>query len=208
MDADIGPLAPSATREAAALLARAFADDPIITHYLHDPRRRKLAFPAFFRSVLAECLPHGSVHSARMSGRLVGVAAWIPPEPSAPDRVARVRALPGRLVVRLLFPRSARDLSRGFATTEELHPHEPHWYLAFVGIDPAVQGHGIGSSLLAPILRSADERQTLCYLETPFPRTHDFYRRLGFEVATESRPFVGAPPLWTMIRNPSRRPSS
>ncbi|GAC1671877.1 MAG: hypothetical protein PVS2B2_03700 [Candidatus Acidiferrum sp.] len=44
----------------------------------------------------------------------------------------------------------------------------------------------------------------LCYLETPFPATHDFYRRLGFELGPATHPFEGAAPLWTMIRLPKR----
>jgi ribosomal protein S18 acetylase RimI-like enzyme len=107
-------------------------------------------------------------------------------------------------VVRALYPRAADELFRGFAKLEPLHPSEPHWYLTFVGIDSRLQGQGIGSRLLAPVLQQADASSTLCYLETPFPRTHAFYQRLGFEIASQSHPFRGAPPLWTMLRKPGR----
>ena len=62
---------------------------------------------------------------------------------------------------------------------EQFHPADPHWYLAFVGVEPTIQSHGIGRTLLAPVLKLADQTETLCYLETPFPRTHEFYERLG-----------------------------
>ena len=85
---------------------------------------------------------------------------------------------------------------------ESLHPEEPHWYLAFVGVDPAAQRSGVGSRLLSPVLAQADAAGRLCYLETPFPETHQFYRRHGFELGKAARPFQGAPGLWTMLRNP------
>jgi GNAT superfamily N-acetyltransferase len=106
------------------------------------------------------------------------------------------------LVVRALYPRAARELFDGFANLERLHPSMPHWYLMFVGIDVGLQSQGLGSRLLAPVLQRADSAGTLCYLETPFRRTHAFYERLGFELTSESHPFRGAPSLWTMIRKP------
>jgi hypothetical protein len=55
-----------------------------------------------------------------------------------------------------------------------------------------------------PVLQQADAAHALCYLETPFRQTHVFYQRLGFQITSESHPFRGAPPLWTMLRQPGR----
>jgi len=107
------------------------------------------------------------------------------------------------MIVRLLFPHRSRKLYGGFSATVSLHPKAPHWYLAFVGVEPRQQGKGIGQQLLAPVLDLADHRSTVCYLETPFPGTLEFYRRLGFVLETEARPFENAPPIWTMTRPPS-----
>ena len=85
---------------------------------------------------------------------------------------------------------------------QTLYPNAPHWYLAFTGVDVGEQGHGIGANLLSPVLALADETSTLCYLETPFPRTHAFYQRLGFTITSATHPFSGAPTLWTMTRLP------
>ena len=95
---------------------------------------------------------------------------------------------------------------QGFAALEHVHPCAPHWYLAFVGIEPAIQSRGIGRALLAPVLEKADRTNTLCYLETPFPRTHAFYERLGFTRNGEHRPFVGAPQgVEAFLREPLTR---
>ncbi len=104
----------------------------------------------------------------------------------------------------MLFPRTSNVLFAGFAAMEQFHPAAPHWYLAFVGVDPTIQSHGIGGTLLAPVLAAADRTETLCYLETPFPRTHKFYERLGFARQRELNPFIGAPQgAIAFLRKPS-----
>jgi GNAT superfamily N-acetyltransferase len=178
---------------ASRLLARAFADDPIITHYLDDPVRREAALPAFFEGILEELLPSGQVFAASNAEDLIGVAAWLPPNPVEPDEEVRHRAVRAHRMVETLFPASFATMMDGFAALEGLHPADPHWYLAFVGIEPMVQGRGVGEVLLRPVLHAADVTTTLCYLETPFPRTHRFYERLGFSRSAEHHTFAGAP---------------
>ncbi len=66
-----------------------------------------------------------------------------------------------------------------------------------------MQSRGIGRALLAPVLKIADATNALCYLETPFPRTHEFYERLGFVRHAEHSPFIGAPQgVVTFLREP------
>jgi GNAT superfamily N-acetyltransferase len=188
---------------AARLLARAFAADPIITHFLDGFLRRQIAFPAFFRAIIREHLEGGHVYSARDEGRLIGVSVWSPPKGvTRSDQQLKALADRDHRIVRAFFPRRSRELYGGFAATASLHPREPHWYLAFVGIDPQFQGKGVGQELLGSVLDAADVHGVPCYLETPFPATHKFYQRLGFEIGTQAKPFPGAPPLWTMARPP------
>lgn len=198
----IGSLPLERNDEAARLLARAFAADPILTHFLNGRLRRHVACPAFFRALILESFSHRHVYAAWNRDHMAGVAVWIPPDAEPPDPALLRRAAVHRALVTLLFPLRARALFRGFEATREFHPHEPHWYLSFVGVDIRQQGRGIGRHLLMPVLRIADRDRLVCYLETPFPETHEFYRRLGFELRPPMHPFRGAPPLWTMIRKP------
>ena len=193
MNVGVGRLSSSECGRASRLLARAFAEDPIITWFLYGRLRRRIAFPAFFRAVLEEMLPSGHVYAAHDDGNLIGVAAWLPPDAQEADAVARRSAARQRALVRILFPRASNGLFLGFAAMEQFHPAAPHWYLAFVGVEPTIQSHGIGRTLLAPVLKIADQTETRCYLETPFPRTHKFYERLGFVHQRELNPFIGAP---------------
>jgi GNAT superfamily N-acetyltransferase len=206
MDLDVRPLASREASRAAALLTRAFAADPVITHYLWEPRRRRWAYPAFFRMALEEPLANGTAFAAEVGGELRAVAAWLPPEAGRPGSLERARARAYGAWVRILFPRTTAPLMSGFAALEEFHPNQPHWYLAFVGVEPEHQAAGIGTRLLEPVHERADATATGCYLETPFPATHAFYRGLGYELQRELRPFDGAPPVATFMRE--ARPAS
>lgn len=89
-----------------------------------------------------------------------------------------------------------------FAVFEQMgryHPDEPHWYLPLIGVDPAQQGRGYGSALLAHALRLCDEDGTPAYLESSNPRNIPLYQRNGFEVlgTIEAGNF---PPITPMLR--------
>jgi GNAT superfamily N-acetyltransferase len=202
VDAEIGILPHRLAGRAIGVLTRAFGQDPILTHYLGQGPRRAVAYRMFFADILQSALPVGHVYAATSHNRVHGVAIWKPPDAPAGSLPSRVNSALRELVMQALYPRRGRELFGGFANLESLHPSVPHWYLMFVGIDVGLQSQGLGARLVAPVLQRADAARMLCYLETPFRRTHAFYQRLGFEIASESHPFRSAPPLWTMIRKP------
>ena len=61
------------------------------------------------------------------------------------------------------------------------HPKEPHWYLHFLGTEPARQGRGIGSAVLKPMLDTCDAQGLPAYLEATSERNRSLYMRNGFE---------------------------
>lgn len=189
-------------RQAVSVLSRAFDADPVFTYYFYDPRRRKLAYRPFFADFIRSNMRFGQVHVGLINERVVAAAVWRPPEAGEPTPKERLQSCAATLAVRFFFPKTAKGLFEGFDAMHALHPKGPYWYLGCVGVDTGLQGKGIGSRLLAPVLEIADRTTTLCYVETPFPRDIVFYQRLGFEVASESYPFVGAPPVWIMTRAP------
>lgn len=185
---------------ASLLLAAAFADDPFIGWFLRDSRRRRLALPRFFRSVLHDLLAGNAVYAIETDEQLRGIAAWAPPGATGPPRAAWSRAGIAAFEFRALFPHAAEPMLRGFESLAAHHPEAPHWYLAFVGIDPGWQRHGLGRLLLEPVLEQADADANACYLETPFPDTKRFYEGLGFVETDRLHPVAGAPPIITMTR--------
>ena len=190
-------------REAVTVLRDAFQQDPIFEFHFPDSVLRARALEAFFDDVIRAHMRFRHVYAAMSGDRLVGAAVWRPPHATADTWRDRLRAFITRCRLMMLSKDAARKLLRGFAALEATHPRVPHWYLFFIGLDPALRGHGIGAWLMAPVLKAADATCSLCYLETPFPQTIEFYRKLGYEVTSEPRPFPGAPQLWAMTREPS-----
>jgi ribosomal protein S18 acetylase RimI-like enzyme len=77
-----------------------------------------------------------------------------------------------------------------------------NWFLATIDVDPAHQGCGIGSTLLAPVLARADEQRSCCFRETHAADNVRLYERHGFRVV-EHIEDPATVPLWVMLRPPA-----
>ncbi|HWZ03014.1 MAG TPA: GNAT family N-acetyltransferase [Mucilaginibacter sp.] len=76
------------------------------------------------------------------------------------------------------------------------------WYLSLVGVNPALQGQGLGAGLITPVLKETDGLAVATYLETFNPKNISFYKRLGYEIALEvAEPVTGAT-YWVLVREP------
>ena len=184
----------------AALLARAFDDDPLAMFIFPEPRVRTNGLRRFFdiqlRSMfLGAAESHGA--SLDESGQLQAAALWLPPGRPAAGLEAVLRLLP---LVRYTGRRTTRTL-RLLGAVDAKHPRTPHYYLGVLGTDPSVQGRGLGSAAMGPVLQRCDSEGLPAYLESSKERNVPFYRRHGFEV-TEQLDIPGAPPLWLMWREP------
>ncbi len=84
---------------------------------------------------------------------------------------------------------------------EKHDPHPPHWYLQFVGCEPAAQGKGHGGAAIRARLAQCDEQGLPAALETATPGNLGRYQTLGF-VVTDSYTINNGPDFWTMWREP------
>jgi GNAT superfamily N-acetyltransferase len=134
------------------------------------------------------------------NGRLVGVAAWVPPGAYPLGVAGQARGFLGAGRAMALRPKGLRDGLRYMNAIERAHPKDPMWYLLLLVVDPSVQRAGIGAHLQEPVLERADEDGVDCYLETQSEDNLPYYRRFGYEVEAELGPVPGGPPLWTMRR--------
>jgi ribosomal protein S18 acetylase RimI-like enzyme len=176
----------------AQALASAFQDDPVIAWIFHDEQRRRAVLPAFMEFRLRElAFPHDEVW---MTVDGAAAAVWLPP----PGRwqlplFQRLRLLPA--LVRFLGLRTASVLG-GLERMEARHPHDrSHWYLFILGTEPAAQGQGMGSALLAQVLARVDADGLPTYLESSSERNLALYGRHGFEVTSEVA-IPGGPRIW------------
>jgi len=188
--------AATAADEAATVdvLTLAFSADPASRWSWPDPQRYLEHFPRFIKAFGGKAFAHGSAHRV---GDYAGAALWLPPDVH-PDEEAL-----GALMQSTVPERVQKDV---FAVIEQMgrhHPHEPHWYLPFIGIDPPRQGKGYGAALLKHGLVACDHDKSLAYLESTNPKNIPLYERHGFELLGTIQ--VGtSPPLFPMLRKPRR----
>ncbi len=127
-----------------------------------EERRRAVlaSFMAFRLRRLA--LPYDE---SWMTTDRAAAAVWIPPPGTGRlSRLQWLRLLPP--LVRFLGLRTPTVLG-GLNRMEERHPPDPpHWYLFILGTEPAAQGQGLASALLAHMLARVDAEGMPAYLES------------------------------------------
>jgi ribosomal protein S18 acetylase RimI-like enzyme len=127
-------------------------------------------------------------------------ALWTPPERWRTTLREDLQLARGMLAPRLLGRLPL--VLHGLRQAERHHPRTPpHWYLAILGTDPAAQGRGLGSRVLAPVLERCDEDAVGAYLESSKESNISFYARHGFRV-TRTLDLPRGPRLWAMWRDP------
>ena len=176
-------------------LSHAFEDDPIAVFLFPNARTRCGRLASFYRQVLPMLAGHGAVYT---EPELRGAAVWQAPSPPRPGPVGELLGTLAMLLALRTSSLRARQLSRVVA---RCHPRTPHWYLAILGTNPAEQGRGIGSILMAPVLERCDAEGLPAYLESSKRENIPFYQRHGFSLTGELQIEAG-PTLWPMLRNP------
>jgi GNAT superfamily N-acetyltransferase len=84
------------------------------------------------------------------------------------------------------------------------HARGDHWFLQLLGVDTPLQGQGIGSALMQPVLQKADADGVTCYLDTAEPRSVPFYKCHGFEVVVDMIEPSSGLRLWFFRREPRK----
>lgn len=180
----------------AGALARSFQDDPVMS-FIFPSRDVSRRLVGFFKYEVGALLKHDDVWTT--GDATAGGALWAPPGKWRQPFSEIVRSAPTMLP--LFGPRIVRAL-RALTAIEKVHPRAPHYYLAVLGTEPAMQGKGIGSALLSPVLDRCDDEGVPAYLESSKEANLAFYARHGFE---ESEPVAlpgGGPRVWPMWREP------
>lgn len=189
------PIAISAHDRGRAIstITLAFASDPVVRWLFQDTEAYLTLWPVFVEAYGGGAIASGAGHATE---DLSAVALWLPPDIS-PDEERLVEVLDAGVAS---GRRSYVD-----AALEEMdayHPTSVHYYLALAGVDPPMQGRGIGSVLLRAGLDRCDELGLPAYLEATSARSRDLYARHGFEElgVIQNGPM---PPMWPMLRPPA-----
>lgn len=181
----------------ATTLARAFADDPVMS-FLFPERKHLERLRKFFHYELSHNYLRRDETWTTTEG-VRGAAIWAPPNRWQQSRADVLRMVPALTTT---LGRNTLRALKALNTIEAAHPPGEHYYLAVLGTDPAAQGKGVGAACLAPVLARCDNEGIGAYLESSKERNVPFYNRHGFEVTRELKLPDGGPPLWLMWREP------
>jgi GNAT superfamily N-acetyltransferase len=188
---DIRAVASADVPRAEGIQLLAFAADPVMRWLWPEPHDYLRSFPRLVRGFGGRAFDHESAH---VTDAFTGGTLWLPPG-VGPDEEAletlmnETLAEPGRS--------EAHEMLEQMGAA---HPHESHWHLAFIGVDPARRGQGIGAALLQHTLAPIDAQHLHAYLESSNPANISLYRRHGFEVIREIH-VGGSPPVFPMLRH-------
>jgi ribosomal protein S18 acetylase RimI-like enzyme len=218
-------------RDAAAVLAAAFADGALFVHVEPDAERRVVALRWLWQCSLLHCSRHGGVevvgdpHDGGGAAEVDGDGAAEVDGGTAAE-VAGVRAVAGWVPGQRLSL-TAADLVRtglvaaparlGPSATRRLERHErgsePRLlealdddaaYLWVLGVDPALRGRGLGRAALEAALEAMVRAgHDRCVLRTDDEQNVPWYRRQGFEVVERLDDLPSGLPAWVLTREAS-----
>ena len=171
-------------------LTLAFANDPPLRYLLPTATAFLAAFPGFATGMGGRGMAAGTGYLADDGA---AAALWLPP-----GVVSDFEALVGAISP-YLTEETGEVIGQVSEAMAHYHPHDPHWYLAFIGVDPARQGLGLGSAMLKETLKRCDADGLPAYLESSNPKNVPLYERFGFEVMGVVQP-GNFPPIVPMLR--------
>lgn len=173
-------------------LALGFAADPVMRWLYPEPTSFLADFPRVADLFGGRAFEHSAAYR---NDDFTAAALWLPPGVH-PDEEGLVACFEKTV--------ATDKLDRLFSLFEQMaryHPDEPCRHLAFIAVDPARQGKGLGAALLEEGLRHCDRDGIPAYLESTNPANLSLYRRYGFEqiglIEADS-----APSLFPMLRPP------
>ncbi len=197
---EVGDTRPDEREEAISVAARAMCTSPMAYAVVgpdHDRRYRHTR--TFFARVYLLAL-HQRPLVARLDGRIVASTNDLVDGACRARPIDLIRSLPS---LATMGPRAAIRAARWLSDWEHRDPDRPHAHFGPFGVEPELQGQGIGSLVLREYTRRLDEAGEHSYLETEKPENVALYSRFGFEVIDETE-LLGVP-NWFMWREAGAR---
>lgn len=180
-----------------AAMARAFDDDPIANWFAAQDKRRARRIYDFMDVAYKITGRHDQIYT---TDEIQGGAYWAPPGKWKMGILQQLMLMPAML--RTCTARRVPAIMGGLNAIEKKHPHDPHWYLLALGVEPDLQGRSIGTQLMRPVLEICDRDRVPAYLESSKERNVPLYERNGFKVTERFEVPNGGPPIWLMWRDP------
>ncbi|NJN85943.1 MAG: GNAT family N-acetyltransferase [Leptolyngbyaceae cyanobacterium SL_7_1] len=162
----------------AAILARAFVDDPMFEFIFPDDSIRLQTLMAFFQPFVADGIKRGKVLLAPANQ---GVCIWYPAEVCVFDD--EFEAVINQVVAISTHFGGIESGLRCEHLANQVGAYEPsdlRCEVLWIALLPEARGQGLGGDLLQPALNAADAHGLGSYLVSSNVRNHSFYERHGF----------------------------
>ena len=186
------PITKSDEPRATEVLSNAFANDPVMNWVSDSPGFLEILFELAVRVFTS----HGLCY---FDSSKIGVALWMRPGEKLHWPISL------RSAIRLARAVGIRSLFRLYnlnSAISKAHPAEPHYYLFAIGVQSSGKGQGIGTKLIAHVLRRCDVERVPAYLENSNRRNLPLYEKLGFKTIETVRLTKDGPLIWLMWREP------
>jgi ribosomal protein S18 acetylase RimI-like enzyme len=172
-------------RSVAQMLGRAFRDHPLVLSIFRGlPGEERIKRTAIaFAGDLSVCVNKGYPLHIVKNGN-IGAAAVIYPPGAYPLSMVDNLLMFAKVIWGCGFFGLGRWLE-WLSYAEKKHPKQPHYYLEYIGVEPALQRKGLGSEILKCLTEKADTAQVGCYLESTNIINVPLYQRFGFRIAEE-----------------------
>jgi len=185
---------------AVGVVARGMRDNPIhVAAFGPDDDLREQRLARMFEVALPLVFVKGTILGAFDDGTLVGIAGMVAPGRCQPSLSEKLTLMP-RMVPAIGSSTLSRVL-RWMGVWARHDLKERHWHLGPVAVDATLQGHGIGTLLMAEYCARLDRERTIGYLETDKAGNVAFYEKFGFRTVATA-PVLDIP-NWFMKRAPS-----
>lgn len=171
-------------------LTLGFSADPFMRWLYPEPEEFLTHFPRVMDFFGGRAFDNGG---AFRNEDFTAGALWLPPS-IYPDEEQLIACFE-----QTVAQKKHEALFKTFEQMDQYHPDEDCWHLAFIAVDPACRGRGVGSALLETCLAHCDKDGRPAYLESTNPTNLSLYKRFGFEemgiIEADQ-----APPLFPMFR--------
>jgi ribosomal protein S18 acetylase RimI-like enzyme len=197
---EVGDMRPDEVDAAVTVAARAMCTSPMAYAVLGEAHDRRYRHTRRFFARMYKLAMHQRPLVARLDGRIVASTNDLVDSACRARPVDLIRSLPA---LALTGPRGAARTVKWLNDWEHRDPERPHAHFGPFGVEPGLQGRGIGSLVLREYTHRLDVAGEHSYLETEKPQNVALYQRFGFEVIDETELF--GVPNWFMWREAGAR---
>lgn len=168
--------------KASSILSQAFKNYPLFEYVLPDSASRTDQLKHLCQFILRLGMSKGMVIAP--SNALEGVSIWLPSEGFPNSAMDAVRAGLLNLLLNVNIKALGRFIEIGNAKGRKRADivGGSYWLCDMIGVDPLLQGRGVGRHMIEAQLNYLDKAKMPCYLETSEVRNIGYYEKYGFDL--------------------------